>query len=218
MTIVAPEPDRSTPPDAETVEAGGPAPTIDVLEPGPFTTVQDAPGRVGYWHVGVPPNGPMDELSHHLVNRVVGNVESAATLELTGSGPTLRFPTETVVALGGAAMPLTVGGRAAPRWVPVTVPAGSVVEVGANVGPGLRSYLAVRGGLDTVPYLGSRATFTLGGFGGHDGRALEAGDVLPLGADVATVPSPLGPGVAPMLTNHWALAVVIGPHGAPDFL
>ena len=145
-----------------------------MLEPGPFTTVQDAPGRVGYWHVGVPPNGPMDELSHHLVNRVVGNVESAATLELTGSGPTLRFPTETVIALGGAAMPLTVGGRAAPRWVPVTVPAGSVVEVGANVGPGLRSYLAVRGGIDTVPYLGSRSTFTLGGFGGHEGRALEA--------------------------------------------
>ena len=76
----------------------------------------------------------------------------------------------------------------------------------------------MRGGIDTAPYLGSRATFTLGGFGGHEGRALEAGDVLPLGADVATVPSPLGPGVAPILTNHWALAVVIGPHGAPDFL
>ena len=136
MTIVVPEPDRSASPRAGTVEAGRTTATIEVLDPGPFTTVQDAPGRVAYWHVGVPPNGPMDELSHHLVNRVVGNVESAATLELTGSGPTLRFATETVIALGGAAMPLTVAGRAAPRWVPVTVPAGSVVEVGANAGPG----------------------------------------------------------------------------------
>ena len=84
----------------------GRAGSIEVLAGGPFTTVQDLPGRIGYWHVGVPPNGPMDDLSHCLANRVVGNSGSAAALELTGSGPTLRFDELTVIALGGAAMSL----------------------------------------------------------------------------------------------------------------
>src|SRR6478735_7289278 len=109
---------------------------MEVLDGGPLTTVQDLPGRVGYWHVGVPPNGPMDDLSHRLVNRVVGNAESAAALELTGAGPTLRFEAPAVIALGGAAMSLHVDGVAQPRWAPIDVEAGSVVTIGPVVGPG----------------------------------------------------------------------------------
>ena len=89
---------------------------VHVLDGGPFTTVQDLPGRVGYWHVGVPPNGPMDDLAHQLANLVVGNRPGAAALELTGAGPTLRFPAGAVIALGGAPMPLRVDGRPAPPW------------------------------------------------------------------------------------------------------
>ncbi len=195
-----------------------PAATFEVQAAGPFTTVQDVPGRVGYWHVGVPPNGPMDDLSHRLANLAVGNDPSAAALELTTSGPTLRFPAGGVVALGGAAMALTVDGRPAPPWTAIAVAPGGTVAVGPVVGPGLRATLAVRGGIDVAPYLGSRATFTLAGFGGHEGRALVAGDVLAVGDAVAGPPRTLAPGVAPVLGTAWEIGVLVGPHTAPEFL
>ena len=194
------------------------APVIEVVAGGPFTTVQDVPGRVGYWHVGVPPNGPMDDLSHRLANRVVGNATDAAALELTGAGPTLRFAEPATIALGGAAMALLVDGVAHPPWVPVAVPAGSEVAVGPTTGPGLRASLAIRGGIDVARYLGSRSTFTLGLFGGHEGRPLVAGDRLPIGGDVAGCPAPLPAGMAPVLGREWELGVVVGPHTAPEFL
>jgi urea carboxylase len=191
---------------------------LEVLDGGRLTTVQDLPGRVGYWPVGVPPSGPMDDLSHRLVNRVVGNAAGAATLELTGAGPTLCFPRPALVALGGAAMALRVGGRACPAWSPVAVPAGELVEVGPVEGPGLRAYLAVRGGVDTGRYLGSRSTFTLGRFGGHEGRALRAGDRLRVGSEVSGEPGHLATGLAPALGRRWSVGVLVGPHAAPDFL
>ena len=195
-----------------------PSATARVLAGGPMTTVQDVPGRVGYWDVGVPPNGPMDDLSHRLANAVLGNHEGAAALELTGSGPTLAFDTDVVVALGGAAMPMTVDGVAAPAWMPVPVPRGAVVQIGAVEGPGLRATLAVRGGIAVPTYLGSRATFTLGQFGGFEGRALTAGDELPVGSDAVGTPRPLPPGMAPAIRHRWDLAVLVGPHTAPEFL
>jgi urea carboxylase len=191
---------------------------LDVIDAGPFTTVQDHPGRIGYWHVGVPPSGPMDDVSHRLANRVVGNRAGAAALELTGRGPVLRFDAEVVVALGGAAMAMSVDGRAVPPWHPVVVPAGATLAVGALVGPGLRSTLAVRGAMRVETYLGSASTFTLGGFGGHEGRCLRAGDVLVIGDEVESPPFPLPPGAAPVLTHEWEIGVLVGPHGAPDFL
>jgi urea carboxylase len=193
---------------------------IEVLEGGPHTTVQDLPGRVGLWHVGVPPNGPMDDLSHALANRVVANTATAAALELTGSGPRLRFTEPAVLAVGGAPMPITVDGRAVAPWHPVAVDPGSVLAVGATDGPGLRATLAVRGGIDVPAYLGSRSTFTLGVFGGHQGRPLRAGDVLAVGTDTddAHRPAPLPPGLAPTLGDDWQLGVLVGPHTAPEFL
>jgi len=183
-----------------------------------MTTVQDVPGRIGYWHVGVPPSGPMDDLSHRLVNRVLGNPAGAAALELTGAGPTLQFDEPAVIAVGGAPMPVFVDGRPAWPWWPIEVGAGSVVTVGAGSGPGLRAAIGVRGGIDTPVFLGSRSTFTLGGFGGHEGRSLVEGDVIAVGDDVLGAATPLPAGMAPELGTHWSIGVLVGPHTSPEFL
>ncbi len=198
--------------------------TVEVLEPGVFTTVQDLPGRVGYWDVGVPPSGPMDDRSFALVNRLVGNQPETPALEITLSGPTLRFPTATTIALGGARLEADLDGAAVSWWCPIEVPAGGVLRLGAVDGPGCRAYLAVAGGFDVPNYLGSRSTFVLGGFGGHGGRTLRAGDVLHLGSE-STTPAlgavaaaiPAGAGEVPELTHDWTIGVLAGPHGAPDF-
>ncbi|WP_072814469.1 5-oxoprolinase/urea amidolyase family protein [Rhodococcus zopfii] len=190
--------------------------TCTVLRPGPLTTVQDWPGRVGYWKIGVPPSGPMDDLSFRLANLAVGNAEGAAGLEATMAGPRLRFDAETTVAVTGAAAAVTVDGRPVPQWTPVTVPAGGILDVGAVTGAGLRLYIAVAGGLDVDPYLGSGATFTLGKFGGVSGRVLAEGDALPLGTSTGT-PRRLTAEEIPAIGHDWTVAVTEGPHGAPEF-
>ncbi len=191
---------------------------LEVLEPGVQTTVQDHPGRVGYWAVGVPPSGPMDDLAMRLANRLVGNAPQAAALECTLSGPSLRFFHDTVVAVCGAAMAVRLDGVALPLWQSHTVKAGSVLKLGAVQGAGARTYVALRGGLDVPLYLGSRSTFTLGQFGGHAGRTLRTGDMLHLGSDAIALPlAALPPEVVPVYPNHWDIAVLYGPHGAPDF-
>lgn len=198
---------------------------IDVLEGGTQTTVQDYPGRVGYWNVGVPPSGPMDPYNFRIANRLVGNAESAAALELTSIGARLRFSAETTFALTGTAMSATLDGAPVERWQAVQAPAGSILALGAAASEGLRGYLAFRGGIDAQPYLGSRSTFILGGFGGTNGRTLRAGDVLhlsqpgldPLSPLAPLVPAPLPAIWRPELTHHWHIGVLFGPHVAPDF-
>ncbi|MEL7209437.1 MAG: biotin-dependent carboxyltransferase family protein, partial [Actinomycetota bacterium] len=157
--------------------------SIVVLRPGLQTTVQDVHGRLGYWMVGVPPSGAMDNLSLALTNRIVGNDDDAAGLEMTVLGPSLRFERSAVVALGGAPMDAKVDGRPVPFWEPLPVGVGSELSVGRLLGAGMRSYLAVSGGIDVPLVLGSRSTFALGGFGGHDGRELAAGDRLLIGRE-----------------------------------
>ncbi len=195
---------------------GVPGATAEVIAPGLVTTVQDHPGRLGLWDVGVPPSGPMDDRSHRLANRIAGNPEGDAALEMTRIGPTLRFARAATVVLGGARMAADLDGAPVPWWEPVVVPAGGTLRLGAVEGPGARSYLAVAGGLDVPEYLGSASTFTLGGFGGHGGRALRAGDVLRLRPD----PGPPPPVVAglPEIADRWEIEVLYGPHAAPDFL
>ncbi|MEN9257818.1 MAG: urea carboxylase [Gloeomargarita sp. SRBZ-1_bins_9] len=192
--------------------------TIDVLTPGTLTTVQDYPGRLGYWDVGVPPSGPMDHLAFRWGNRLLGNPPEAAGLECTLVGPTLRFNAPTRICLTGAYMPARLNGQEVPYWQTVVVPAGSVLELQAVQGPGCRTYIAIQGGLPVPMYLGSRSTFTLGQLGGHGGRALRTGDVLPLtpwfGEDV---PQALPPALIPTYTHTWEIAVMVGPHAAPDF-
>ncbi|MBY0504872.1 MAG: 5-oxoprolinase/urea amidolyase family protein [Bryobacteraceae bacterium] len=179
---------------------------IEVIEPGTQSTVQDFPGRLGYWHVGVPPSGPMDDLAFRLANEIVGNAPDAAALELTLIGPTLRFHQDAVVALTGADMGVE-------RWVPLAVKAGDFLRLTAVNGPGARAYLAVRGGIDVPPYLGSRSTFILGKFGG---RFLRTGDLLRFGPDPEKPPGQAGRPV-PLYDRHWEIGVTYGPHGAPDF-
>jgi urea carboxylase len=192
--------------------------TIEVLVAGTQTTIQDYPGRVGFWNVGVPPSGPMDHMSFRLANVAVGNPPGMAALELTVSGPTLKFNISSVICLTGAEMTAELDGNPVPFWQPLPVPAGATLRIGAIEDGGCRAYLAVQGGFDVPEYLGSRATFTLGKFGGHGGRALIAGDVLHL-----NMPAPemwvrwIPPDIKPSITHDWELGVLYGPHGAPDF-
>ncbi|RLV47576.1 urea carboxylase [Nocardioides mangrovicus] len=208
-----------------------PEPRIDVVEAGAMTTVQDLPGRIGYWQVGVPPSGPMDPVSLREANLAVGNPPQAPGLEVTATGPRLRFSTASVVCVTGAPADVRVDDEAVPMWQPVEVPAGSELAIGTAEGPGLRLAVAVRGGLEVPRYLGSCSTFTLGGFGGHAGRALQPGDVLrpgspdadephpclPEGATLGRIGGPTPPERRPHLTSQWQLAVTEGPHAAPEF-
>ncbi|WP_031515150.1 urea carboxylase [Streptomyces sp. NRRL F-5123] len=189
---------------------------IDVVRAGTLTTVQDWPGRTGLWHVGVPPCGPMDDLSFRLGNTALGNGEGTAGLECTLQGPALRFSHATTVCVTGAPAPVTVDGVPVPQWEPVTVPAGGLLDVGAPHEAGLRTYVLVAGGLDVPPYLGSAATFTLGRFGGHGGRALRTADVLHGGAATA-VGTPVAPARRPAIGTAWEIGAVEGPHAAPEF-
>ncbi len=190
--------------------------TLDVIEPGVQSSIQDWPGRTGYWDVGVPPSGPMDALAFRLANTLAGNEEGAAALEMTVSGPTLRFNCDAVIALAGADMGAELDGTPLANWAAHPVQAGGVLKLGAVKDAGCRAYLAVRGGFDVPDYLGSKSTFTLGQFGGHAGRTLRVGDVLhvmPAAGTGRALPAAL----IPAYGHAWEIGVLYGPHGAPDF-
>ncbi|MVW76520.1 urea carboxylase [Pseudomonas xionganensis] len=192
--------------------------TFEVLSAGTQTTVQDFPGRLGYWAVGVPPSGPMDSRALRLGNRLLGNAEGAAGLEVTMSGPTLRFNTDAVVAVTGASIPLSVDGIEQPLNTALLIKAGSTLSLGTIAGAGARSYLCLRGGVQVPDYLDSKSTFTLGQFGGHGGRALRAGDVLHIPALTdrqadAQLPDEL----CSALPAVREIRVIYGPHGAPEY-
>jgi urea carboxylase len=194
-----------------------PRPRITVTRPGLLTTVQDFPGRVGLWDVGVPPSGPMDDLSFRLGNRALGNPEGAPGLECTASGPALHMTHATVVCVTGAECLVTIDGSPAPMWEPIDVPTGGVLDVGNADTTGLRTYVLVSGGVDVPSYLGSASTFTLGRFGGHGGRQLVTGDVLRSGRMAVGMRGTVPADARPVMPSEWELAVTEGPHGAPDF-
>lgn len=191
--------------------------TMEIIRPGMATTVQDWPGRAGYWQIGVPPSGPMDDVSFRLANIAVGNPEGAPGLEATMGGPALRFDTDTWVCVTGAPAPVTVDGRRVAQWVPVLVAAGQVLDVGMVEGPGLRIYLAMSGGLQADEYLGSAATFTLGRFGGYEGRVLAVGDKLEINDAPTGARRRILFEEQPAIVGHWNIAVTVGPHSAPEF-
>ena len=146
---------------------------IEVLSPGIQTTVQDYPGRIGYLASGYYPAGPMDHYAFRLANALVGNDASAAALEITLGKIGLRFSHATDVAVTGALAEITVNGDAVPHSVVVSVPAGGELRIGSASDVGFRLYLAVAGGIDIEPVLGSRATYTMGQLGGVHGRRLR---------------------------------------------
>lgn len=168
---------------------------IEIIEPGLATTIQDQ-GRPGYYNVGIPPSGAIDLYSAAAANILVGNDPGLAVIESTYLGPKLRFTEATVVAVTGAELPVLLNGAPVPRWESFPVKAGDELAF-EILQAGSRIYVAVAGGIDVPVILGSRSTYALGAFGGLGGRALAAGDVLPVGAGTGTpgrsVPAELRP-------------------------
>jgi urea carboxylase len=192
--------------------------TIEVLSSGALSTVQDWPGRAGHWAVGVPPSGPMDSRSHRIGNRLLGNHPDAAGLEVTLTGPKLRFSATATVAVTGAPLAVSLEGETVCQWTALQVPAGGVLSLGTIRSVGMRAYVLVRGGLAGEAHMGSRSVFASAALGG---RPLRRGDTLEL--DTARAPAgPCAPGdataLAPSFANDVQLRVVLGPHGSPDFL
>jgi urea carboxylase len=204
--------------------------SVEVVAPGLQSSVQDWPGRVGYWDVGVSPSGAMDAYAMGMANALVGNGAGAAALEITVLGPTLRFHRRALVALTGAALEADVDdGRPVAWWTPFWVGAGAVLTLGGCAGAGGRmAYLAVRGGFDAPKYLGSASTFPTGGFGGVTGAFLKAGDFLPLAAPPPRSSTascwPVGTPLPAWLTPAYGppagtvVGAINGPHGSDDFL
>ena len=152
---------------------------IHVIKPGRLTTVQDL-GRTGSQRYGVTTGGAADAGALRLANLLVGNPEGAAGLEITLAGPSLHFAEEALVAIGGGEFEVTVEGQRLPMWRPVWLKAGAELVLG-EARTGVRAYLAVAGGFAVPRVLGGRGTYLAAGFGGFEGRALRAGDVLKVG-------------------------------------
>ncbi len=193
--------------------------------PGMLTTVQDWPGRTGLWHVGVPPSGPMDDLSFRLGNRALGNPEGAPGLECTLAGPALRFRTRRDGVVTGAPAPVTVDGVPVPQWEPVDVPAGGVLDVGTPDDRDAHATCWCAAASTCRPCSAARRRSTSAGSAGTAGGALRAGDVLPLPPATATRRRDRGraPGRSPSarerpaLTDAWEIGALEGPHAAPEF-
>jgi biotin-dependent carboxylase-like uncharacterized protein len=184
---------------------------IRVESPGLFTTVQDA-GRFGEYDIGMPPSGAMDLFSYEVGNYLVGNDPGAAGLEITYLGPRLAFTAPAVIAITGADMPPRINGEEAAVWKTLPVEEGDVLSFD-YLKDGARSYLAVAGGIDVPEFLGSRSTYTLIGLGGHEGRALQEGDELRIGAS-ADGASLVGSAVArehiPVYSASDEIRVIVG--------
>lgn len=150
---------------------------LEVLDGGLQTTIQDWPGRTGHWDVGVPPCGPMDPLSFRIGNKLLENPENACGLELTLRGGSYRFRRAMWFCVTGAEMKAKLDDKPVTLYQPMFAERDQVLSF-SEAEVGMRAYLLVAGGFDLPKILGSSATFTLGGFGGHNGRALRTGDLI----------------------------------------
>ncbi len=186
---------------------------LDILKPGLETCVQDFPGRYGFWEQGFPPSGPFDMWSFRLANLAVGNPAEAAGLEIQFLGPTLRFRRAATIALTGAEMAPALDGVPLPQWESVAVRAGQTLATGF-ASRGARAYLAIAGGIETAPVLGSRSTFHMAGVGGFEGHALKEGQTLPLGDAAGTPGRRVRAACRPPIPDggEWRIEVVAGPN------
>lgn len=189
---------------------------IEVLQAGIQTAVQDETGRLGYWDVGVPPSGAMDALSLNVANQLLGNAFNSSGLECTLLGPTLKFHCDSQIAITGGEMEVSLDGQPVAMWSTINVRKGQVLKCG-RISTGCRSYIGIKHGFNLPAYLGSLATFTLGQFGGHAGRNLLMGDMLPITEAKTEQTVALKPEQIPSFKTEWEIAVMYGPHGAPDF-
>ncbi len=188
---------------------------VDLIKSGTLTTIQDYPARQGFWNVGIPPSGAMDNLTPRLLNKLLNNSEDASFIEMTFMGASYKFRQDTVIAIGGANMNAKLNDNELENFKAIEVKLGDILEFKKVIGDGNRTYLAIEGGFDTAKYLGSASTFTLGEFGGHGGRALKAGDVLSFSPSKSQEFKELCE--VPKLNKEWEIGVVYGPHGSPDF-
>jgi 5-oxoprolinase (ATP-hydrolysing) subunit C len=194
---------------------------VEVLEAGIQTTVQDFPGRPGMMAQGFFPAGPVDHFAHRAANLLVGNPESAAALEVTLGNFALRLEGGATVAVCGAEVAVTADGEPVPLWESRRVEPGSELRIGVSQGPGFRMYIAISGGIDVPPVLGSRATYTMGALGGFEGRALQKGDRLPLGEESEVVATRgqrrFKRSARPQYARDWEIEAMRGPQASPDF-
>ncbi len=185
---------------------------FDIKKPGLATTVQDQ-GRTGHYNVGIPQSGSMDQYSAELSNALVGNTAKEAVLECTYLGPVLTTDQDAIVAVTGAPVEVKVNGEVRPQWTRLQLKAGDELSFGVIRG-GTRYYIAVQGGIDVPEVLGSRSTYSLGAIGGFQGRKLEAGDQVPVGAPLNAGALPDADAVPeefrPVFAKEQAVRIVLG--------
>lgn len=188
---------------------------LEFIKPGLETSVQDYPGRIGFWSLGIPPSGPMDAVSFQLANLAVGNAPGAPGLEVQFIGPEIRFRADTVVAIGGADMQPKLNGQPIPMWEAIAAREGDVLSFGFAA-QGSRSYIAVAGGIDIPKVMGSCSTFVKANIGGIDGGPAKAGTVLQTGAPVQPLAELVGRRIVeaarPAIQSFWEVEVEFGPH------
>ncbi len=186
---------------------------VEVIKPGLETSVQDYPGRIGYWNQGFPPSGPMDSWSMRLANVLVGNDAGEAALECQFMGPTLKFQSDRVFAVTGADLQAKLDGEPVPMWESVAAKAGQTLAL-SFCKTGARGYIALAGGIQTTPWLGSRSTFHKAGVGGMEGRAIQVGQVIPLGTAGGSAGRRVKQACRPVLPSDktWQIEVVAGPN------
>ena len=198
------------------------APSFEVLKGGIEATVQDYPGRLGYWDIGIPPSGPLDDYSFRLANLLAGNKPGDAALEVAAGMFSVRAKDDIVVAVTGAEMQPTSGGKPVPMWESVLLKQGEDLTLGIAKTSGFRAYVALAGGVRVPDYLGSKSTFAAGGFGGFQGRVLKTGDVLELGKSDGEKAGLVGRKVVgsaiPKFSQTLEVEVTVGPQAAPDFV
>jgi biotin-dependent carboxylase-like uncharacterized protein len=186
---------------------------FEVIVAGLETSIQDYPGRIGFWNQGFPPSGPMDSWSFRLANLLVGNEAGAAGLEVQYMGPTLKFQRDGVIAITGADMQPKLDGQPVALWESVAVKAGQTLVLTSSK-VGVRTYIAIAGGVDTPPWLGSRSTFHKAGVGGMQGRALQKGQVVPVAKGKGTPGRKAKADCRPTFATDkiWTIEVVAGPN------
>lgn len=190
---------------------------IEVLDGGIQTTVQDYPGIIGYWTIGVPPCGAMDNFHFRLGNMILGNDAGEAGLEMTMRGGAYKFRTQVSFCLTGADMQPILDGCDIPMNRVVTAKCGQILKL-AMCKTGMRTYLTVKGGIQVPEIMGSKATFIDGKFGGHNGRVLRTGDVLKLADDCITCHNEFQESYLPKITNEWIIGVIPGPQPTTEYL
>jgi urea carboxylase len=186
---------------------------FEVIKPGLETSIHDYPGRYGYLSLGFPWSGPMDSWSMRLANILVGNDPGAGALECQFIGPSLEFQRDTVIAVTGADMKAKLDGEPIPMWESVAAGQGQTLEM-AFAKTGARGYVAIAGGIEVEPFLGSISTFHKAGIGGMEGHALKAGQVVSVGAGDGVPGRRVKESARPVISTNkvWQIEVVRGPN------